>query len=339
MLVRVLYHDNCFDGASSAALFSEFYRRCIDGDARFEYHGMSHGPGDVFRGAFREGVPGKPGQPATADGLPDTAHACVDFRYSTDPRLTYWFDHHQSAFMSDGDQAHFQAEQNPRHFYDPKARSCAKFLADSCAKTFGFDTAPFRELIDWADLIDSASFRDPAQAVEWKEPALQLMTWVENNREVPLKRRFIADLTRRPLAEIAADEYVQKSLVPLRKQNERLIELLRERTRLHDGVVTFDVSDEQLPSVNKFVPYYLHPDAHYVVGVMLMPGRSKISVGSNPWHAARRTANIASICGRYGGGGHPAVGAISLPAADIARTREIAAEIAAELRQAATREA
>jgi hypothetical protein len=338
MLVRVLYHDNCFDGASSAALFSEFYQRCVDENARFEYHGMSHGPGDVFRGAFRDGVPGQPGQ---VPGEPnhDTAHACVDFRYSADPRLTYWFDHHQSAFMSPEDEATFRRAHNPRHFYDPAARSCAKFLADSCAKSFGFDTAPYRELIDWADLIDSASFRDPAQAVEWKEPALQLMTWVEANRDIPLKRRFIADLRSRPLADIAAEDYVQRGLAPLRTHNERLIELLRERAEHRGGVVTFDLSDEQLPSVNKFVPYYLHPDAHYVVGVMLMPGRSKISVGSNPWQAGRRTANIASICGRYGGGGHPAVGAISLPATELSRTRDIAREIADELRSAAAREA
>jgi nanoRNase/pAp phosphatase (c-di-AMP/oligoRNAs hydrolase) len=68
---------------------------------------------------------------------------------------------------------------------------------------------------------------------------------------------------------------------------------------------------------------------------MAMPGRSKISVGCNPWRGERRTANIASICGRYGGGGHPVVGAVSLTAAELPRTRQIAAEISAELRAAA----
>jgi len=326
MVARVLFHDNCFDGAASAALFSEFYRRCVDENARFEYQGMSHGVGDVFRGAFRDA------------GSEPVVHACVDFRYSSDARLDYWFDHHQSAFMSAEDEALFRRANNPRHFYDPKARSCSKFLADSCAAAYGFDTEPFRELIEWADLIDSAQFRDPAQAVEWKEPALELMTWVEANRDTALKRRFIADLRSRGLAEIAAQDYVQRALLPLREQNQRLIELLRARAKNDDGVVTFDLSDEHLSAVNKFIPYYLHPDAHYVVGVMLMPGRAKISVGSNPWQAGRRTANIASICGRYGGGGHPAVGAVSLPAAELERTRKIAREIADELRAAATHE-
>lgn len=327
MLVRVLYHDNCFDGATSAALFAECYRTRIRPDARFEFHGMSHGPGDVFKGAFRN--------PAAFTEEGGVTHVCVDFRYSADPRLDYWFDHHQSAFMSPDDEAHFQATKNPQHFYDPRAQSCSKFLADRCAATYGFDTAPFADLIAWADLIDGAQFRDPAQAVEYREPALQLMTWVEANREPHLKRRFIADLTSKSLADIAAQEYIQQGVEPIRRHTERFTELVRECATYEDGVVSFDVSDKQLQTISKFVPYYLFPDAHYVVGVMQMPGRAKISVGSNPWKASRRTANIASICSRHGGGGHPAVGAISLPAAELERTRQIAADITVELRAAA----
>ena len=30
MKVRVCFHDKCFDGASSAAIFSRFYRERID---------------------------------------------------------------------------------------------------------------------------------------------------------------------------------------------------------------------------------------------------------------------------------------------------------------------
>ena len=162
------------------------------------------------------------------------------------------------------------------------------------------------------------------------------MTWVETNREPALKRRFIADLTTRSLADIAAQDYVQEALAPIRRHADRFLDAVRERAVYEDGgVVSFDVSDLQLQTVSKFVPYYLHPDAHYVVGVMQMPGRTKISVGSNPWQPGRRTANIASICSRYGGGGHPVVGAISLPASDIERTRAIAAEITTELRTAA----
>jgi nanoRNase/pAp phosphatase (c-di-AMP/oligoRNAs hydrolase) len=42
--------------------------------------------------------------------------------------------------------------------------------------------------------------------------------------------------------------------------------------------------------------------------------------------------NLASVCERYGGGGHARVGAISFPPDQGDRAREAAAEIVAELR-------
>ena len=100
MNVRVLFHDNCFDGATSAALFTAFYRSRIGTDATFSYRGMNHGPGDVFAGAFAEEHAG------SADRV---QHVCVDFRYSPDPRLDWWFDHHQSAFITPADAEQFRA--------------------------------------------------------------------------------------------------------------------------------------------------------------------------------------------------------------------------------------
>ncbi len=324
MLVRVLYHDCCFDGATSAALFTEFYRRCVSAEAQFEYVGMNHGPGDVFVGAFVDG--------------PNIEHVCVDFRYSTDPRLSWWFDHHQSAFLSDADQAFFLSAQNRRHFYDPKAQSCSKFLADRCGAEFGFDTGPFADLIAWADLIDGARFVSPEQAVMCREPALQLMTWVEQNRDPELKLRFIDALRRMPLDAIAAESYVQDGILPLVQKRDEVLQVLAQRAVFSDGVVTYDVADSPRLSVSKFAPYYLFPDAHYVVGLSSLPGRTKISVGSNPWRAERRTANIATLCGRYGGGGHPAVGAVSLKTEEVVTARLHAAEIASVLRDAARTE-
>ena len=42
MKVRVCFHDKCFDGASSAAIFSRFYHERIDPSAEFLYTGMTH---------------------------------------------------------------------------------------------------------------------------------------------------------------------------------------------------------------------------------------------------------------------------------------------------------
>ena len=39
-------------------------------------------------------------------------NAIVDFKYSSSPRLTWWFDHHQSAFLSPEDAAHFRLDRS-----------------------------------------------------------------------------------------------------------------------------------------------------------------------------------------------------------------------------------
>ena len=317
MKLRVLYHGNCFDGSASAGLFARFFReRLASGLAEVAYTAMQH-KGEA--------------QPIASHLLDGDVNACVDFRYSQDPRLDWWFDHHASAFQLPGDEAHFRADRSGHKFYDPTAKSCTKLLATHLAERFGWDISPFGELIHWAEIIDGALFPSAAMAVELSEPALRLMTWVENNRERVLAERFLEDLVTRPLAEIAAAEYVATALVPLLERHRQTIELLRQRARLEKGVAFTDLIPARVATVNKFIVYYLHPDARYAVTLLETKERYKISVGSNPWPKVPRTHDIAKLCERYGGGGHPAVGAISLPKTDPATVERVAKEVIAFL--------
>src|SRR4051812_29276126 len=102
MKMKVLFHDSCFDGAASAAVFSRFYREKVNPTAELVYEGLSHKAG------------GQPIDPAAFSG---DENAIVDFRYSQDPRLTWWFDHHQSAFQQAGDEAHFRADRSGHKFH------------------------------------------------------------------------------------------------------------------------------------------------------------------------------------------------------------------------------
>jgi nanoRNase/pAp phosphatase (c-di-AMP/oligoRNAs hydrolase) len=78
----------------------------------------------------------------------------------------------------------------------------------------------------------------------------------------------------------------------------------------------------------------LHPDARYSVTLLETKERYKISVGSNPWPKTPRAHDIAKLCERYGGGGHPAVGGIYLPKTDLAAAERVAAEVTAFLQSA-----
>ena len=317
MRLRVLYHGNCFDGCSSAGVFTRFYReRIAKGPLEVLYRPLEH-KGDA--------------QPFAADYFDGDENACVDFRYSQDPRLTWWFDHHASAFQLPGDEDHFRADATGRKFYDPKAKSCTKFLADTVAAKFGFETAPLADLIHWAEIIDGALFPDAKMAVELKEPALRLMTFIENNRDPALAERFIGDLISRPLAEIAADPYVTGPLGILLDQHQRNIEAVRGAAKLEKGVVFYDLADRETGPFNKFIAYYLFPEARYSVALTSSSTRAKISVGSNPWARTPRTHEINRICERYGGGGHPVVGAISIARGEVARARQIFHDVVAEL--------
>jgi len=314
--IRVCFHDKCFDGASSAAIFSRFYRERIEPDAQFFYTGMTHKASQPFEDGIFDG----------------DENAVVDFKYSSSPRLTWWFDHHQSAFLKPEDAEHFRQDRSGKKFYDPTYKSCTKFLATIASEKFGFDARPLADLIHWGDIIDGAQFASPEEAVGLAQPAMQLALVIEAAPEANLVPQLIPYLSELPIDEIVELPLIKKHLGPLLERHRRSIDILRERADYRDGVIYFDVSDLDLEGYNKFVPYYLFPDALYSVGVSASPVRAKISVGTNPWKEASAEVNLAAVCEKYGGGGHARVAAISLGPGDLVRARQIAKEIASSLR-------
>jgi hypothetical protein len=218
-------------------------------------------------------------------------------------------------------------------FYDPTYKSCTKFIATVAGEQFGFDTAPLADLIHWGDIIDGAQYASPEAAVAMVEPATQLALVIEAAPEDGLPARMIPELAYRPLAEMVQLPLVAQHLQPLLQRHRDSIEILRQRCDSRDGVVFFDVADLDLEGYNKFIPYLLHPEAIYSVSVSASRVRAKVSLGTNPWNLARADANLASLAERYGGGGHPRVSAISFEPTELARAREVAATLAAELRK------
>lgn len=315
--VRVLHHDNCFDGIASAAVFSEFYRRVVDPRATFEYEGLAHRAGGY----------------QLDDMLSGDTNVILDFKYSASERLTWWFDHHESAFLSPGDEAHFRRDRSGRKFHDPGFRSCTKFIRHIADAEFQCSLDDLDDLIHWADVIDGAQFESARSAVELKEPALQIMTVVEAVHDRNLIRGIITDLQHRPLAEIAQEPEVKAHFERLHEKHLRAIEVLKSAMTETDRVVEFDISNSPVHAHNKFIPYHVFPDSVYTVGVSLEPSRAKISVGTNPWTRVEPRHNLARICERYGGGGHAVVAAISFHPEQIDEARRVAKEIGETLRR------
>jgi hypothetical protein len=316
MRIRVLYHDHCFDGAASAAFFSRFIEDKFYPGAEFLYTGMAHTPSQIFE-----------------DGLFDgDENAIVDFKYATNPRLTWWFDHHQSAFLSPEDAEHYQRTKTEKKLYDASYRSCTRLICVTAREKWGYDAESLHDLVHWAEIVDGALYKSAQEAVDLGSPAMQLTLVIEGSKGSDTVQKIIRWMRQMPLADIMQQPEVQELYRPLYQRHLKSIDIIRDRSTQEQGVIFFDLAATGLEGYNKFIPYNLHPDSLYTVSVSESTFRTKVSVGSNPWAKGPLKHNLASICERYGGGGHAKVGAISFGTGELERARAAAAEIREELK-------
>src|SRR5271170_1404585 len=136
MRLRVLYHDHCFDGAASAAFFSRFIRGTFYPDAEFSYTGMAHRASQLFEDSLFDG----------------DENAIVDFKYSNNEKLTWWFDHHQSAFLSPEDARHFYEHPSPKKMFDTSFKSCTNYIRTKGAELWNFTAPDLDDLVYWANI-------------------------------------------------------------------------------------------------------------------------------------------------------------------------------------------
>lgn len=315
MRVRILYHDHCFDGAASAALFSRFVEAKFAPASEFCFTGLAHKASQLFEDSYFDG----------------DVNAIVDFKYSANPRLTWWFDHHQSAFLSPEDAEHYKLDRSGQKLYDPSFRSCTMFIATIARERFGYEAADLADLVRWADIIDGAQYPNAREAVELREAAMQLTLVIEGAQGSETIHKIIGWMRTRKLEDIIREPEIQALYAPLYERHVRSIDIIRSQAGSRNGVIFFDLIGHALEGYNKFIPYYLFPESTYTVSVSTSSFRTKVSVGSNPWAPQEPKHNLATICERYGGGGHARVGAISFEIGAVEQARQVAAEIREEL--------
>lgn len=312
MDVLVAHHGHCFDGAVSAALFTRFVRETLDKNATFTYRGLAY----------------EPNAPPPGDRLRQGAtNVILDFRYTKSPLLEWYFDHHVSAFQEPGSREHFAADTTGRKFHDGQYGSCTKFMIDTFKAKFAWEAPDLTDLVEWSDIIDAARFANADVASGLDHPALEITAVVQEQGDDALCTQLIPRLASESLADLARSPLIADRLPPIRARLETLTARMARSGEQKGNVALFDLADAPLESVNKFVGYKLFPTAMYSVVISWTPRRTKISVGFNPWASKPRRHNIAAICEAYGGGGHPVVGAISMPSEDLARARVVVTEV------------
>src|SRR3954452_14013355 len=227
MKVRVLYHDHCFDGAASAAYVSRFLQSKFYPDAEFFYTGLAHRADQLFEDSLFDG----------------DVNAIVDFKYATHPNLTWWFDHHQSAFLSPEDAEHFHHDTSGRKLLDPSFRSCTKFISTVVRQQYGFEAPDLDELVSWADIVDGALYESAQAAVEMNAPAMKLTLVIEGSKGPSLVQKIIRMMLSRPLNEIIADPEILATYQKLYEKHLRTMDIIRQAGSCDHGVIFFDLVD------------------------------------------------------------------------------------------------
>jgi len=323
--VVVATHGHCFDGMASAAVFTHLLRAISPGEAlEVRYRSCGYGPGmSMIPEAWLDGED----------------NAILDFRFTPTERLTWYFDHHITAFSSteERDAALLRGQEpkpggRPLHiFYDAAYGSCTKLIADVARERFGVENQTLNDLVRWADIIDAARFPSAEAAIDRTEPVLQLASVVEHHGDGPFLKNAVPRLLERPVGEVARDPDFAELYRPLAAAQEAFIARVKKNGEVMGRVVLVDLTDAPLEGGAKFATYALYPQCVYSVTLTRAKQHCKISVGYNPWCGQERRHDIAAICRRYEGGGHPVVGAASFPLSEMTRAREVARSIAREL--------
>ncbi len=313
-VLKVFFHDACFDGTTSAALFAAFYRERFDPTVTVLPVGMIHRDGNPF------------------DGIPLDAddHACVDFRFCADPKMRWWFDHHPTAFQPPQLRDVFEREHLPTWFFDPTAPSCAGLIAKKLAEVHGWrPPAHLADAVAWADTIDAARFPSAEAAIALTEPAQRLAAWLAHGRTRVDTAAYVEELSRSSLAEVAARKAHELASIEAERAIE--IEVVKTLGVWHGDVIEFDRFDDLGARSPGFVGYLVHPTCLYAVSGTRNAEGIKISAGINPWAKASRRHDIGELCARYGGGGHAVVGGVTLGPGELDRARVTMTAIVREL--------
>ena len=216
MKLRILYHGNCFDGVSSAAIFSKFYQTKIHPDAEVFYAPTMHRAGNAFD---REQFDGD-------------ENAIVDFKYCARRTPDVVVRSSSIGVFVRSRRTAFSRRISGKKFLDTTSKSCAEFIAKVAKEKFGFEDESLAELIEWAHIIDGALYDSPAQCVELRSPALKLMQVIEGEKDAKFVEKIIRDLTEKSLDEIVESEEIQAKLKPILEQHWKTVDLIKERADL-----------------------------------------------------------------------------------------------------------
>lgn len=286
-----IYFHNDFDGRASAAVLLSFLRS--RGDSVGKYVALAY---DV--------------KPNWRNMRFKNPTILVDFIYH--PNVAWWYDHHVTSFIRKDWQNRFRQTKFSR--WDSKYPSCCSLVLDSLKKDFKFKApSHLKELARWLDVIDAAKFKSAKQTIEFKEPALRIMKFIDSHSSRGESLSWLINLLSAfSLKDIARHPRIMDEMKRIKKERDEAFAFYKKHLKIIGKTGVIDFGSRELLDL-RFAMYYLKPDLRYNMIIKEIKSGFRFTVGTNPWGKVRNGKNIGELLARFGGGGHKAVGGLTIP--------------------------
>ena len=196
--------------------------------------------------------------------------AIVDFLYH--PQADFWADHHQTSMLNAKAEADFQRRKGKACLlFDAGAPSCAGLLYRRLKRVLTHKPH-FREMVRWAEKIDSASYSSVEEAILGDAPALRInrSLLLEEEENGPGYAYFLLQQMRaHDLNYVAGLREVVQRERKARRTLERGLKKAQRAAQMRPGqVVVMDIKKDRNQMVSRYAPYYVQPNARYSIGIV-----------------------------------------------------------------------
>jgi len=232
----------------------------------------------------------------------------VDFLYH--PDAEFWADHHSTSFLSAELREQFESRRNSQLLYDSSSSSCALLLWGNLATYLESDSTRYKEMVYWADKIDSAAYADVSEAILGTAPALQIHRSLLRRADEEYCTFLIQVLREKHMADVVELGQVKSREAEAVSLIRTGLDYFRRFAYVENGdivICEIDVDTDKI--ISRYAPFYFFPQARY--SIVLLRGKSgaKITAMRNPWNEFP-SVPMGRIFELHGGGGHDRVGSV-----------------------------
>jgi len=184
------------------------------------------------------------------------------------------------------------------------------------------------DLIPWADMVDSANYESPEQAVLMREPPLQLAVAVSQIFEdFEFKRKLLVQIIDTPVEELIQDPIVKDTYRRYAWKQEKSIDYLTENLVVYseNDVLVGICSFVGYRFSSRYAAFLVNPEIDYLIYIRKIPPWDEpevsLTVAYNPWKEPIIRLDLNKVIQEVipkDSGGHERVAAAVLPSVSVA---------------------